>query len=85
MGCRVGIVKKIPVLVQAEMREKKAVIDKDKVKLHWNFKYRMKKKTIAWKPDVMIECKDHKLIQIIDMACPRDQKIIETVMRKSQE
>ena len=53
-------------------------IANDKAKLRWNFGYSIRKKTTACRPNVTIEYKDCKLIQIIDMACP----VVKTSMRR---
>ena len=46
----------------------------------------MIKKTAAWRPDMTIEYKNRKLIQIIiDMACTSDQNINEKVEGKFQK
>ena len=42
----------------------------------------MRKETTARRPDVTIEYKDRKLIQIIDMAGSSDQNINEKVKEK---
>ena len=57
-------------------------IENDKIKLCWDFEYRMRKETTARRPDVTIEYKDRKLIQIIDMAGSSDQNINEKVKEK---
>ena len=59
--------------------EQGRVIENDKVKLCWDFKYLMKKETTARRPDVTIEYKDRKLIQIMD------QNINQVVNEKLQK
>ena len=65
--------------------EQETVIEHDKVKLCWDFEYRMGKETTARRPDVTIESKDRTLIRIINMPCYSDQNINEKVTEKLQK
>ena len=58
------------------------VIENDKVKMIWDFEYRMRKESTARRPDVTIEHKDRRLIQLIDMACPSEKNIKEKMNEK---
>ena len=40
------------------------VVENDKVKLRWDFEYRIRKETTECRPDVTIDNKDRKLIYI---------------------
>ena len=65
--------------------EQGTVIENDKVKLCWDFEYWKRKETTARRPDVTIESKNRKLIQIIDVDCSSDQNINEKVTEKLQK
>ena len=66
-------------------QEQRTVVGNDKVKWCWNFEYQMRKETTAQRPDVPIECTDRKLIQIIDMVCPRNQNINGKFQEKTED
>ena len=76
MGCGEKIDGKRPVWCSLKW-EQEMVIKKDKVRMCLNsgLYWMRRMETAAFRPDVMIEHKDHNLIQIIDMACPRGQNI----------
>jgi len=65
--------------------EKGMVMENDAVKMAWDFEYHMRKETTARRPDVTIEYKEQKLIQVIDMACPSDKNISDKVQEKLQK
>ena len=50
-----------------------------------DFEYWMGKKTTARRPDVTIEYKDCKLLQIVTTACPSDQNVNKKVKKKLQK
>jgi len=62
-----------------------AVLENDMVKMSWDFEYHMRKETTARRPDVTIEYKERKVIQVIDMACPSEKNIKEKMNEKRQK
>ena len=59
-----------------------AVMENEKVKMSWDFEYHMRKETTASRPDVTVEYKEQKLIQLIDMACPSESNVQGKVREK---
>ena len=51
------------------------VLENDKAKLVWDFKYHLGKTTNARRPDLILELKTDKKIWICDMACPQQNNI----------
>jgi len=62
-----------------------AVMENEKVKMAWDFEYHMRKETTARRPDVTIEYKEQKLIQLIDMACPSETNVQDTFREKREK
>ena len=62
-----------------------AVLENSDVKMSWDFEYSMRKQSTARRPDVSIEYKERKLIQLVDMACPSEKNIQEKMTEKRQK
>ena len=62
-----------------------AVMENEEVKMSWDFEYSMRKESRARRPDVTIEYKERKLIQLVDMACPSEKNIHEKMAEKRQK
>jgi hypothetical protein len=65
--------------------ERGMVLENESVKMCWDFEYKMRKETTARRPDVTIEYKAGRLIQIVDMACPSESRIQEKLREKLQK
>ena len=61
------------------------VMENERVKMAWDFEYQMRKESTARRPDVTIEYRDQKVIQLIDMACPSENNIHEKTNEKRQK
>ena len=61
------------------------VIENEDVKMTWDFEYQMRKESTARRPDVTIEYKEQKRIQLIDMACPSEKNVNEKMNEKRQK
>ena len=61
---------------------KGTVIEKDGKKLIWDFEFKMRKKTTARRPDLILEDNERKKIWILDMACPMEINLDEKKKEK---
>ena len=61
------------------------VIENEDVKMTWDFEYQMRKESTARRPDVTIEYKEQKRIQLVDMACPSEKNVNEKMNEKRQK
>jgi hypothetical protein len=61
------------------------VMENEKVKMTWDFEYQMRKESTARRPDVTIEYKEQKRIQLVDMACPSEKNVQEKMTEKRQK
>ena len=55
--------------------QKGTVLEKDGKKLIWDFEFKMRKKTSARRPDLVLEDSNKKVIYILDMSCPMEENI----------
>ena len=54
-----------------------AVLENGHVKISWDFEYNMRRESTARRPDVTIEYKERKIIQLVDMVCPSEKNVLE--------
>ena len=58
------------------------VIEKNGIKVLWDFQFSSRKKNQARRPDLIIEDNNQKLIYILDMACPMERNVEEKAIQK---
>ena len=61
------------------------MLENEKVKMNWDFEYQMRKESTARRPNVTLEYKDLKLIQLVDMACTSEKNIQEKITEKRKK
>ena len=58
------------------------VLDNSEAMLIWDFEFNLPKKTTSRRPDLMLEEKQMKTIQICDVACPQENNIEKNRLKK---
>ena len=58
------------------------VIEKNGIKVLWDFQFSSRKKNQSRRPDLIIEDNNQKLIYIVDMACPMERNIEKKATEK---
>ena len=53
--------------------------------MSWDFEYNMRKESTARRPDVTLEYKERKVIQLVNMACLSEKNVLEKNKKKRQK
>ena len=65
--------------------EQGAVLENEHVKMSWDFKYSKRKEPTEKRYDVTIECKEKKVIHLVDMAYLSEKNVLENKMENKMK